>query len=218
MSCKPSASPTCHEAGTASPPGPRACRSVPSPGRSRWPPCCCSVADHDQDWWARGQAARTMPGPCQPGLPALRTSLVGTAAARVVPARTAPKADIACRATAEPARPMLPSSSADQCPARRRRVKGALWPSLARSAGAGPGPAARSRGIGAYRAGRTGLGFSCLARLCRRGEHRRQEDLHIICTRSASFLHTRELRCWVTRARARRESVAWPRLRHEGVP
>ena len=124
MSCKPSASRTCHEAGTASPPGPRACRSVPSPGRSRWPPCCCSVADHDQDWWARGQAARTMPGPCQPGLPALRTSLVGTAAARVVPARTAPKADIACRATAEPARPTLPSSSADQCPARRRRVKG----------------------------------------------------------------------------------------------
>jgi hypothetical protein len=37
----------------------------------------------------------------------------------------------------------------------------------------------------------------------RRGEHRVEEDLHAICTRSVSLLHTRELRC-VTRAKARR--------------
>jgi len=28
--------------------------------------------------------------------------------------------------------------------------------------------------------------------------HRREEDLHIICTRSASLLRTCELRCWMT--------------------
>jgi len=33
----------------------------------------------------------------------------------------------------------------------------------------------------------------------RPSEHRGNEDLHIVCIRSASLLHVRELRCWVTR-------------------
>src|SRR5208282_6420034 len=44
----------------------------------------------------------------------------------------------------------------------------AALPSLARSAGADPGPAAHSHGIGAYRGGRTGRGSSYLAPRCRR--------------------------------------------------
>jgi hypothetical protein len=40
--------------------------------------------------------------------------------------------------------------------------------------------------------------------------HRVEEDLHIICTRSASLLHTRELRFWVTRGQGPQgESLAW---------
>jgi hypothetical protein len=36
------------------------------------------------------------------------------------------------------------------------------------------------------------------------GRFRMGEDLHTNCTRSASLLHTREFRCWVTRVKARR--------------
>jgi hypothetical protein len=42
-----------------------------------------------------------------------------------------------------------------------------------------------------------------------------EEDLHVICTRSASLLHTRELRCWMA-GPGPRSGIG--RLRHGGVP
>jgi hypothetical protein len=49
-----------------------------------------------------------------------------------------------------------------------------------------------------------------LAAALRSRGHPREEDLHTVCIRSASLLHTRELRCWVTRGQGPLgEIAAW---------
>lgn len=46
-----------------------------------------------------------------------------------------------------------------------------------------------------------------LGRISRNLGHPREEDLHTVSMRSASLLHTHELRCWVTMAKARRGNL-----------